>query len=171
MQLDISANLKLQNLALTHAKPLFDCVQSSRASLQNVLPWVATLHTEADAERYIDTRINNQVGGLWSAIEFNCEFCGVFGIKYMDAQTQTAEIGYWLGEKARGHGLIGLVLEQVIAKLREVSDIKTVEFQCLQSNIASQRIIEKIGGQFVESCVNDLGVASDESLYIYRLAL
>ncbi|WP_241651576.1 MULTISPECIES: GNAT family N-acetyltransferase [unclassified Pseudoalteromonas] len=171
VELDISSDIKLQSLSVEHAKMLFCCVQDSRTSLEAVLPWVNDIQVESDARRYIETRINNSVGGLWSAIEFKQQFCGVFGIKYVDPKAQNAEVGYWLGAHARGHGIIGQVLTQVIAKLRAVSDIKSIEFQCLASNTASQRIITKAGGQLIGSVTDQTKTSGDEALYVYRLWL
>jgi RimJ/RimL family protein N-acetyltransferase len=64
------------------------------------------------------------------------------------------EIGYGLAAPSRGHGLGGRAVTELVAAVRSRDDIVAIEAEVHVSNIASRRVIERLGfvtdGQLIQ---------------------
>ena len=56
-----------------------------------------------------------------------------------------AEVGYALTTDAQGRGIIVPALEQLLAELFGHTAIERIEARCSVENVASQRVLERIG--------------------------
>ncbi|KAB2965415.1 MAG: GNAT family N-acetyltransferase [Thermoanaerobaculia bacterium] len=56
-----------------------------------------------------------------------------------------AEVGYALTSEAQGRGLMAPALEQLLAELFGQTAIERLEARCSVDNLASQRVLEKVG--------------------------
>lgn len=62
-----------------------------------------------------------------------------------DILRKNAEIGYWLGEEYWGKGLIKHAIEQIVDYGFKNMDIVRIFARVYGTNIASQRVLEKVG--------------------------
>src|SRR5258706_7540428 len=102
-------------------------------------------YKESDAEFFIGlSKKNNLPTNL--AIEYKGEFSGVIGLtKQEDVYCNTAEIGYWIGERYWNNGIA-----TVAVKLMTEYGFSNLEFIRIHTgifayNTASMRVLEKNG--------------------------
>ncbi|WP_070963878.1 GNAT family N-acetyltransferase [Vibrio sonorensis] len=169
----INASIVLTPLCLKHAPELFQCVDSSRDNLSLSMPWEKQVISIDSAERYITRRISQKDNGAqWFAILNHGAFCGVFGIKHIDNRAKACELGYWLSDSACGQGIIHKILDVILPVLKKKYGIRCVEFHCLETNLPSIKLLEKVGAKQLQKVTNTMDVPNpNQWLYIYQLLL
>ncbi|REL34710.1 GNAT family N-acetyltransferase [Thalassotalea euphylliae] len=168
----ITEQLALLPLTAEDASPLFTLIQKNRANLAKYLYWVSDVTDVASTERYILERVNSGLpSATWLKILDNQQICGVFGIKYIDADKQLAEVGYWLSSDSQGRGIISQVIRymtHILAKHK----VRYLNIACLEQNAASIRVAEKAGGQLVSVEPKFLKVNGDwQALLTFQIPL
>lgn len=107
-------------------------------------------YTAKDAKDWVRKKISERrrrkVGELNFAIDINGEVVG--GIGLMHLEKHKAEIGYWLGERYWGRGIMAaavkLVCQYAFGKLK----LRRVYASVFKPNKASARVLEKAGFMF-----------------------
>jgi RimJ/RimL family protein N-acetyltransferase len=106
------------------------------------------------------------------AIAVNEKAVGGIGIHpQTDIHKKNAELGYWLGEKYWGNGIMTRAIKQMIEFGFKTYDITRIYARPFGSNIASQRILEKTGFILEARIKNNLyknGQFDDELIYAVR---
>lgn len=106
------------------------------------------------------------------AIEIEGEAAGSIGIHPQnDIMCKNAELGYWLGEKYHGKGIITKVIPQMIAFGFNTFDINRIYARPFGNNFASQRVLEKCGFMLearIEKNIFKNGEFHDEMIYAVR---
>jgi RimJ/RimL family protein N-acetyltransferase len=106
------------------------------------------------------------------AIEVDGNAVGGIGIHpQQDIMRKNAELGYWLGEKYWGKGIITAAITQVLAFAFRTYDITRVFARPFGTNYASQRVLEKAGFILearLEKTVFKNGEYLDELIYAFR---
>ena len=110
-----------QPITFDLAKMLFDVVEKSRDHLKAFLPWVNKTLTPEDEfgylKDYVDKRWNEQNGFCYFIYTADThEFLGTIDLLHIEYEHKAAEIGFWLGIHAIGHGYM---LEAVKALEKE----------------------------------------------------
>jgi ribosomal-protein-alanine N-acetyltransferase len=59
--------------------------------------------------------------------------------------TQSAVLGYWMGMHYAGKGLMGAAVRAVIGYAFDTLHLNRIEAACLPHNVASTRLLEKVG--------------------------
>ncbi|KZN63514.1 hypothetical protein N473_16975 [Pseudoalteromonas luteoviolacea CPMOR-1] len=165
-------NIQLTALGLYHSAELYSTVERNRISLERNLPWVKRVTCDDSAQQYIEERINSgEPNSRWLAIFVNGCFSGVFGVKYVDPVKSQCEVGYWLCEEARGQQVIPRVLNELIPWIKS-QGAKTLEFHCLEDNIASIRNAEKVGAILQSTAPTTLDISdTTRKMCVYALEL
>ena len=173
MAFRISKDIYLTQLKVSDASALYQAVELSRDNLSKYLPWVKNVVDHASAESYIDSRLNNESEGAeWFVITFKNKFGGVFGIKSINPDLCACELGYWLSNYALGNQVVGKILDVVIPYLANKKRVRVVEFHCLESNVASVKIVERTGATLTRKIENTFEVPDKEQLMcIYALEI
>jgi [ribosomal protein S5]-alanine N-acetyltransferase len=81
---------------------------------------------------------------------------------------QTGQIGYWIGERYAGKGLMLEALALLIAHAFEVLRLHRIEAACIPDNLRSLRLLEKAGFQregLLRSYLRINGIWQDHYLY------
>ncbi len=87
---------------------------------------------EKDAERFV--------------IEIDGKAVGKINIKLFDPYNKTkAKIGYWIGKKYRGKGIVTEVIKLAVPYWMKKYKLKRVEARARTYNKASARVLEKAG--------------------------
>lgn len=79
------------------------------------------------------------------AIEVNGEVCGVIGLIYHHTNIKEAELGFWLGEKYWGKGIITEAVKGIVKHGFEVMELNRIYSSCFVDNYGSKRVHEKVG--------------------------
>ncbi|MDE3270455.1 GNAT family N-acetyltransferase [Pseudoalteromonas sp. G4] len=172
MPIQISPQIILRPLNLSDASAILSLVNLNRERLAEYLYWVEDVQCVDSAKQYIFDRVNNGLNEAhWFKIYFNNEICGVFAVKSVCPQTHVAELGYWLGDSAKGNGVISQIVNY-LPKLLANTSANAIEFRCLEQNHASIKVALRAGANLVGS-IPDFMVANGikQNLNIYRVTL
>jgi RimJ/RimL family protein N-acetyltransferase len=108
------------------------------------------------------------------AIDIAGKAVGGIGIHLQqDVMRKNAELGYWLGEKYWGNGILTHAIPQVLDFAFKTYDITRVFARPFSTNLASQRVLEKTGFSLeakLEKTIFKNGEFLDELIYGIRKA-
>jgi RimJ/RimL family protein N-acetyltransferase len=128
---------------------LAEAIRETQASLWRFVPDIARRNTTDLVVRGIaslaraHTRGDKFVCGIWDRPAGT--YLGEVGLYAIDRTTDTAEMGYWLRESARGQGY---ALEAVRLLAKQAFDdlgMRQIEAHIGQENTASRRVAERAG--------------------------
>ncbi len=108
------------------------------------IPWP---YKRKNLQEFIKYAKNNRSKGTAyvMSIVFNKEVVGVIDLMNIDFENENAELGYWLGKKFRGQGIMTeaghLMLELGFKKL----GLNKIGAYAYGDNPASQKVIKKLG--------------------------
>ena len=145
--LKVTEELELRLLEYRHAPALFDLIESSREFLVEWQPWAAGITLVEDAKGIVrgglQALANNS--GFRIGIWFNGELAGLVGFNFIDWNSRSTDLGYWLGEKFQGHGLViqscQVLLNYAFSELK----LNRVEISTTVENLKSRAVAEKLG--------------------------
>ena len=75
------------------------------------------------------------------------EVAGVVGVEPLDWIHRSASIGYWLGERFQGRGLITTAVRALVEHAVSVWELNRVEIRAAVGNARSRAIPERLGFQ------------------------
>jgi RimJ/RimL family protein N-acetyltransferase len=106
------------------------------------------------------------------AIEIDGKAVGGIGIHpQVDIMKKNAELGYWLGEKYWGKGIISKAIRKIIPWAFKTYDITRIYARPFGSNMVSQKVLEKAGfileARIKENIFKN-GAYLDELIYAIR---
>ncbi|GGD43982.1 GNAT family N-acetyltransferase [Pseudoxanthomonas indica] len=98
-----------------------------------------------DAWRFLAGEVVNLDEPVF-AIDVDGRACGGIGARLLGGDHQgSAELGYWLGRRLWGRGLMSRVVADFVPWLMQHHDIHRVQAVVLTQNAASARVLEKAG--------------------------
>lgn len=128
-------------------------------------------YTREDGVHYINV-IANSRGNTDFAIEINHLAVGGIGIHPQKGiMKKNAELGYWLGEKYWGHGIITHAIKEMVDFAFDTYAITRIYARPFGTNTASQRVLEKTGFKLeatIEQGIFKNGEYVDELVYAIR---
>jgi len=102
-------------------------------------------YTPPDADTWLAWVLGQDPSTHW-AIEVDGEAGGGIGFELgEDVHARMAEVGYWLGRRFWGRGIATEALRAVTAHAFAMRDIDRVEARVFAWNVASIRVLEKVG--------------------------
>ena len=125
-------------------------------------------YTDADARGFLTHITTHDVPTVW-AIEVDGEAAGGIGIVLMsDVERVSAEIGYWLGEKYWGRGVMSEAVRSVTTDVFRRFELTRIFALPFAENVGSIRVLEKAGyeleGRLRQSAIKN-GVVRDQLQY------
>ncbi len=106
------------------------------------------------------------------AIEIDGKAVGGIGIHpQVDIMKKNAELGYWLGEKYWGKGIISKAIREIIPWAFNTYDITRIYARPFGSNMVSQKVLEKAGFVLearIKENIFKNGAYLDELIYAIR---
>ncbi len=106
------------------------------------------------------------------AIEIDGKAVGGIGIHpQADIMKKNAELGYWLGEKYWGKGIISRAIQEIIPFAFKTYDITRIYARPFGNNLASQKVLEKAGFKLearIKENIFKNGEYLDELVYAIR---
>lgn len=70
---------------------------------------------------------------------------GLIGVKEINFQVGTCEIGYWLGREHHNKGIITLAIRKISQYCFNELELNLIKAIVFESNIASIKVLEKVG--------------------------
>ena len=119
------------------AEPLFRLIDESRATLTPWLPWVPNVMSPEDEKQALVESLQ-QYGksvSLDTLIRYQGDLAGMISFNSINAANQSADLGYWLGNKFVGKGIIHHAVISMCSigfndyRLNKIEIIATVENQ------------------------------------------
>jgi ribosomal-protein-serine acetyltransferase len=146
MELVVDDQLKLQLLTEEHASSLFQLASADRERLGEWLPWLSQMKDVSFIVNYIKgTQLKNKAGLEYAfAILRNQEVIGRIGVYKIDSQNKIAEIGYWIGRKDEGKGIVTKCCKALLSFCFDNLKLNRLEIRCATANLRSQIIPEKL---------------------------
>jgi RimJ/RimL family protein N-acetyltransferase len=125
-------------------------------------------YTTADGREFLAHVRSEAPSTIW-AIEVDGVAAGGIGLaRQTDVERISAEIGYWLGQRFWGRGVMTDALRAVTATALSQPDLYRIFALPFADNVASIRVLEKAGytleGRMAQSAIKD-GVIRNQLLY------
>jgi len=146
----VDGDILVRPLALTDEQPLFEAV---RESIPEVSPWLAWCHENYSIEEtreFLRSREDKSQGDEWYSFGVfdrndGGRFLGGVGLNFINRVHQFGNLGYWVRTSAAGKGVASKASPLVARFGFEELGLHRIEILAAVSNIASQRVAEKIG--------------------------
>ena len=144
-KVDDDLYLKLFNK--NEADQLFKLIDSNREHLKKWLPWVEDVKDSSDSEDFIKNSRQQFAdnNGFQAGVWYKNKLVGVIGYHSIDWTNKKTSIGYWLGKKYQGTGVITRCCEALVDHAFENYDLNKVEISCAEGNVRSRSIPERLG--------------------------
>lgn len=145
--LQVDDDIALKRLDQEDAEVIFNLVDKNREYLREWLPWVDSNTTIEETRILIKSTDDqhNQNFGFQCSIWFRGEIAGIIGFHKIDWMNRNVEIGFWLGEKFQGNGIITKCCKVLLDIAFYDYDLKRVQIRAATGNKKSNAIIERLG--------------------------
>jgi ribosomal-protein-serine acetyltransferase len=140
-------NLKLRRVEVSDAGEIYKLIESCREYLSEWLPWVDATGGVADTIYFINENSDKNLfnGRETYAMIFGGCIAGMIDFHNGDHYNKKVEIGYWLGEKFQGQGIVTTACKVLINKAFFEYDINRVVIRVAAGNKKSRGIPERLG--------------------------
>lgn len=142
--------LRLRPLAESDAEALF--VAAGNPNVTRFTLWEA--HKSLDEtltflRTYVANRYHEGVPDpLGIVLEKDGPVVGCVGCHWATEKNRTMEFGYWIAESYWGRGLVTEAARLLIDHVFQTYEVERVQAHCMAENVASFRVLEKLGLQF-----------------------
>lgn len=130
-----------------HATQLFTLLNADRENFEQWLRWLTRIRTDDEA-RALVVRFpekfaadNCFMAGIWR----EAELLGVILLRYVDRETSTTEIEYFLASNARGNGIATRSCEAMVDYAFDEMGLQNVLIKCAMSNERSAMVPQRLG--------------------------
>lgn len=110
------------------------------------LPWLNFTTKAEDSLNYIKNSLKgfSSNNSLDTAIIYKDEIAGILGFNSINWSNKTAYIGYWLGEKYQGLGIMSKGTAALIDYAFDNLELSKVEIRVASNNVKSRKIPERL---------------------------
>ncbi|WP_026696143.1 GNAT family N-acetyltransferase [Peribacillus kribbensis] len=143
----IRNDLYLSLLQMRHAEELFQLIDSSRSTISEWLSFPGNTNSAEDSRTFIEKSLKrfSSNNGFWAGIWYQGKLAGSIGFLYLDHKNKKTEIGYWLGNKFEGRGLVTSSCQLLIRHAFEELRLRKVELNMAVKNTKSRAVPERLG--------------------------
>jgi ribosomal-protein-serine acetyltransferase len=144
-RIDDDAELRL--IEPQHAEQLDALIEQNRAHIKEWAAWLKDDRTIEDTRAFIKRNLTRlaENDGFTVAVWYGGEMAGQVEYNYIDWVNRKTELGYWLGARFQGKGLITNSCRVLIRHAFEELKLNRVEMHCAVENRRSRRIPERLG--------------------------
>ena len=140
---------RIRKWELSDAKDLAAALSNKKVqdNLRDGLPYP---YTEQDGKEFISAMLSADENETFAfAIVVDDKVVGSIGIfRQGNIHSQTAELGYYIAEEYWGKGIMTEAVKQICEYIFAKSDIIRIYAEPFAYNIASCRVLEKVGFQY-----------------------
>ncbi len=146
----VDSEITLMDLEMSSSDALYRLIDSNRSYLSEWLSWVAETRSVMDTINYIfamsehDMYSSRYVMEIW----YNNLLSGLIDVHNGDRLNKKAEIGYWLGEKFQGKGVMTRASSAIINYAFNDAGLNRITIKCAEGNKKSQAIPKRLSFNF-----------------------
>lgn len=146
MRINIDENINLELIAAQHAPGLYAVIETNRARFAEFLAWGDNAKSLENFLNYIKKcELQYQQGNdINFVILLDGKPVGKMGLHYINTYNKSAEIGYWLGKKEEGKGIITKSCKGLINYGFTELGLNRIEIKAAESNVRSLAIPKKL---------------------------
>lgn len=125
------------------------------ASLDSLIPWMIWAHHDYqphDAEswiRFTHWQRMKEEAEEFAIVDQHDQLLGGAGIRFARHPGDTSAIGYWVRSDAQRQGIASRAVTKLLPMGFSRHDTRVIEILAAEDNLASRRVAEKCGGQFI----------------------
>jgi len=149
--LEVDEGVTLRPLRAEHAEAYAALIEDSRAELGRWMPWADHSHTPDDVRAFIarvDERRAQVEAETTFAILVEGAPAGIVDMHEPSAIHDMASIGYWLGTRFTGRGIMTRSVGRFVTFVFKVHPIHRLELYAAVDNVRSRRVAERAGFAF-----------------------
>jgi ribosomal-protein-serine acetyltransferase len=142
----LSDESQLRLLEESDADELFALIDADRAYLSRWLPWATDQDLEGtlDFIRLTRRRLADNTG-FTVAIVCDGALAGVVGLQPLDWTHRSTSVGYWLGERYQGRGIMTLAVRALIEHAVSIWKLNRIEIRAAVDNVRSRALPGRLG--------------------------
>ncbi len=148
----LGERIVLRPLNLSDSERLVSLINASVKELREFMPWLKDKITHKEEDEFLLRAVQemnlNQAFHFGIMLKTHQELIGVIGTHPIDWLNESASIGYWIATEFSRKGYtteaVALILEGLFMELK----LHRVAVSAATDNVASNRVIEKIGFRF-----------------------
>ena len=143
---DLTGPARLRLLGDHDAEALYELIAEDRERLARWMPWAAGQTLEGTREFIRATRRQHAANdGMQTAIVIEGAIAGVVGVHAISWEDRTTSIGYWLGERFTGRGLVTDAVRAYTRQAFEAWELHRMELRAAVENAPSRAVAERLG--------------------------
>jgi ribosomal-protein-serine acetyltransferase len=146
LRFELSDGCQLRLLEESDSDEIFALVDANRAYLSRWLPWAAgqDLDGTLDFIRLTRRQLADSTG-LTMAIVCDGALAGVVGLEPLDWTHRSMSVGYWLGERYQGRGIMTRAVRAAVDHAVFVWSLNRIEIRAARENLRSRGIPQRLG--------------------------
>jgi ribosomal-protein-serine acetyltransferase len=146
-RIPVDDSLDLALLEPRHAPMLFALVHENRDHLRRFLPWVDGTRSVQDSAAFIQGSLDQFARGVAINVALYAQgqlagLCGTHAIQWGNRRT---ELGYWLGERFQGLGLMTRAVHGLGTYCLRALELNRLEIRAAVENTRSRAVAERLG--------------------------
>lgn len=132
------------------SQPLFEIIDESRQDIGTWLPWVPSIKTVSDEEQFLTSTLEHfgTSTSLNTVILYHDAPVGMISLNKFTASDQSTDIGYWLGSKYVGNGIMHRAVSGICAIAFEDYQVNKIEIHAAVENSRSNNVAKNAGFHF-----------------------
>lgn len=141
-------NSYICRLRLSDAQAYFDCLNQHRTYFQNWLPWLESVQTIEDVQRFIvESHTVSESGphGYICGLFHENQLVGSLGLNPIWWPQRQAYLGYWLIPHYEGRGWMTEASQYLIHWGAQNLGLKTIYAEAPSQNYQSLQVLERLG--------------------------
>ncbi|GAB4071959.1 GNAT family protein [Barrientosiimonas marina] len=145
--LTVNQDITLKQLDINDAAPLFQLTDESRETLRTWLSWVDQTKTINDSRAFIELASKQFIdrSGLTTGIMYHGQLAGIVGFNLFNWLNNSGTIGYWLGSRYEGKGIMTRAASSLIDYGFKSLALNRIEIRAASENQKSRAIPERLG--------------------------
>ena len=146
----VDGDILVRPLELTDEQSLFEAVRESIPEVSLWLGWCHEDYSIEETHEFLRSRADKSQGDEWYSFGVfdrndGGRFLGGVGLNFINRVHQFGNLGYWVRTSAAGKGVASRASRLVARFGFEELGLHRIEILAAVSNIASQRVAEKVG--------------------------
>ena len=140
-------SVTLRRVAPTHANALFLLTDTNRDYLRQWLPWLDFTTEEKHTLSFIRSSMKDflQRKAVQYSLWHRGNLIGMVGTHQIDWANRSASLGYWIGRKYGGQGLLTKACHVLIDELTNRLHLHRIVIRCATGNARSRAVAERLG--------------------------
>ncbi|MBA2176411.1 GNAT family N-acetyltransferase [Halobacillus locisalis] len=159
----IDEELSIKLIGLEDAEELFALADESREHLATWLPWINFTKSPEDTKQFIQSAMKRygEADGLTVCILYKGAIAGTIDLHAIDWKNRKTSIGYWMGAKYKGKGLLTRSCQALFTYAFRDLGLNRIEIRADVRNTKSWAVPERLGFE-KEGVIREAAMLYDE---------